>query len=130
MNTLTIIENDWKNDRNVRGACLNIWRKLASTESHLDHYTFNDLQDFSEENDCSMVSKAITYLSNPNLKILNICLMYESSDGGFFELPSEEVNAYLRGEKMIHPDYGYPIDDTEILICFTVGTGVQKGIIL
>lgn len=125
MNVIGIIQDDWAHDLGVRNACLHVWQALASRESHLDHYTFDDLQQFAEEADRTVVSQALIYLANPKLKVLKTCLMYEFN-GGFFELPAEEVAHYSKGEGVIHPEYGERIDESEILVCFTAGAGLQR----
>lgn len=120
-----IIQNDWAHMPSVRDACLHVWHALTSREEHLDHYTFADLQQFAQQDDPSVVSQAILYLSNPKLKVLKTCLMYEF-DGGFFELPDDEVAHYSLGEEVIHPEFGELIDESEILVCFTPGANLQK----
>lgn len=125
MNVIGIIQDDWAHEPRVRDACLHMWRELASREVHLDHYTFDDLRQFAEQDDPAVVSQALLYLSNPKLRILKTCLMYEFN-GGFFELPDDEVNHYSRGEEVFHPEYGEPIGEAEILVCFTPGACLQK----
>ena len=125
MNLAGIIQDDWAHEPGVRDACLHVWRALSNREAHLDHYTFDDLQQFAEVEDRTVVSQALLYLANPKLKVLNTCLMYEFN-GGFFELPAEEVAHYSKGEGVIHPEYGQPLDESEILVCFTPGAGLQQ----
>lgn len=125
MNVTGIIQDDWALEPRVREACLHVWQALSARESHLDHYTFDDLLQFAEQDDRGVVSQALLYLSNPKLKVLKTCLMYEFN-GGFFELPADEVAHYSRGEEVIHPEYGEPIDESEILVCFTPGAGLQQ----
>ncbi len=125
MNIPGIIQNDWAAEPGVMAACLHIWRALSAQQSHLDHYTFRDLQQLAEEPDVALVSKALLYLSNPRLKILKICLMYEFRDC-YFELPDDEVTHYSKGEVMIHPEFGEPIPKSEILVCFTPSVGLQR----
>ena len=125
MNVTGIIQDDWAHEPGVRDACLHVWHALSARKSHLDHYTFDDLQQFSEAADRTLVSQALLYLSNPRLKVLKTCLMYEFN-GGYFELPAEEVAHYAKGEGVIHPEYGEPISESEILVCFTPGVGLQQ----
>lgn len=125
MNVPGIIQNDWAAEPGVMAACLHVWRALSARQSHLDHYTFSDLQKLAEEPDVALVSLALLYLSNPRLKILKTCLMYEFRDG-YFELPDEEVAHYAKGEVVIHPEFGEPIPESEILICFTPSVGLQR----
>ena len=125
MNVTKIIQDDWAHDPSVRDACVHVWETLASSKVHLDHYTFHDLQKISELDDPAQVSQALLYLSNPKLKVLKTCLMYEFN-GGFFELPDLEVAHYSSGEGVIHPEYGELLDESEILICFTPGTGLHS----
>lgn len=120
-----IIQDDWAHEPSVRDACLHVWNVLASRTEHLDHYTFDDLRQFAEQEDPSVLSQALLYLSNPKLKVLKTCLMYEFN-GGFLELPEDEVDRYSRGQEVIHPEYGEPIDESEILVCFTPGAGLKK----
>lgn len=124
MNVNGIIQDDWATQPSVRDACLHVWHALSARQSHLDHYTFDDLKQLSKQADPTVVSQALLYLSNPRLKVLKTCLMYEFN-GGYFELPAEEVAHYSMGEGVIHPEYGEPISESEILICFTAGAGVQ-----
>ena len=120
-----IIQDDWAHEPRVREACLHVWQALSARESQLDHYSFDDLQRCARDEDRTVVSQALLYLSNPRLKVLKTCLMYEFN-GGFFELPAEEVAHYSKGEGVIHPEYGEPIDESEILVCFTPGAGLQQ----
>lgn len=120
------IRDDWAHKPSVRDACLHVWKALASREAHLDHYTFDDLRRFSEQEDQGVLAEALLYLSTPRLKVLKICLMYEFN-GSFLELPDGEVEHYSRGEGVIHPEYGEPIDESEILVCFTLGAGLQQA---
>lgn len=125
MNITRIIQDDWAHEPSVRDACLHVWMALDSREAHLDHYTFDDLQQFSKQDDPAIVSQVLLYLSNPKLRVLKTCLMYEFN-GGFFELPDDEVAHYSLGEEVIHPEYGEPINESEILVCFTSGAGLQQ----
>lgn len=125
MNVTGIIQDDWAHEPRVMDACLHLWRALFARDSHLDHYTFDDLQQFAKEEDRSVVAQALLYLANPRLKVLKTCLMYEFN-GGYFELPAEEIAHYSKGEGVIHPEYGEPIDESQILICFTPGAGLQQ----
>ena len=120
-----IIQDDWAHEPRVMNACLRVWKVLVSREDHLDHYTFDDLCQFAEQEDPAVVSLALLYLSNPKLKVLKTCLMYEFN-GNFSELPDDEVDHYSQGKVVIHPEYGEPIDESEILVCFTPGTGLQQ----
>ena len=120
-----IIQNDWATVPGVMEACLHVWQALSIRQSHLDHYTFADLQKLADEPDKVLVSQALLYLSNPRLRVLKICLMYEFR-GGFLELPDEEVDHYSKGEVIIHPEFGEPIPESEILVCFTPGAGLQN----
>ena len=106
-------------------ACLNVWLTLSARKIQLDHYTFAELQDISKEADETVVSKALLYLSNPRLKILKTCLLYEFR-GIYSELPSDEVDHYSKGERVIHPDYGEPLSESEILVCFTPGDSLLQ----
>lgn len=124
MSVTTTIQNDWANEPGVREACLHVWEALADRESHLDHYTFDDIQKFAEEDDRSVVAQVVLYLSNPKLKVLQTCLMYEFN-GLYIELPEDEILHYSNGEEVIHPEYGEPLPESEILVCFTPGAGLQ-----
>jgi len=125
VNVTGIIHDDWASEPSVRDACLHLWQALSEKESHLDHYTFDDLQKFAEVADHAVVAQALLYLSNPKLRVLRTCLMYEFN-GGYFELPAEEVEHYSKGEGVIHPEYGEPVDESEILVCFTPGAGLHQ----
>lgn len=125
MNVSGIIQDDWAHEPSVRDVCLNVWKALASCEDHLDHYTFEDLRQFAEQDDPAVLSQALLYLSNPKLKVLKTCLMYEFN-GSFIALPDDEVDHYSTGEEVIHPEYGQPIEESEILVCFTPGAGLQQ----
>lgn len=124
MNVIGIIQDAWAAEPRVMEACLSIWRGLSGRESHIDHYTFTDLQLLANESDLEIVSKALLYLSNPHLKVLKTCLMYEYR-GGYFDLPDEEVARYSNGEGVIHPELGQPLPESEILIYFQAGIGLQ-----
>lgn len=106
-------------------ACLHVWHALSARSYQLDHYSFAELAQLSEASDESLVSKALLYLTNPKLKVLKICLMYEFDDQ-FFELPEDEIAHYSKGEAVIHPHFGEPIPESEILMCFTPGVRLQS----
>ena len=120
-----LIQEDWASEPGVMQACLKIWRALSSKGYQLDHYTFSDLAQLSESTDEPLVSRALLYLATPKLKVLKTCLMYEF-DGGIFELPNEEVARYARGESVIHPEFGEPIPESEVLVCFTPGSRLRS----
>lgn len=127
MNVVRIINDDWASEPRIQAACLHLWKALSKQPSHLDHYTFDDLQQLSNESDTGLASKALLYLANPRLKVLKTCLMYEFQDM-LFELPSEEIDHYSKGEEVIHPELGMPIPESAILICFTAGAELlNKG---
>lgn len=125
MNVAGIIQDDWAAEPSVMATCLHVWRALSTRQSHFDHYTFADLQQLADEPDAALVSQVLLYLSNPRLKVLKTCLMYEFR-GGYFKLPNEEVDHYSKGEVVIHPEFGEPIPESEILVCFTTGIGLQR----
>lgn len=107
-------------------ACLHIWHALSALEHQLDHYTFGELVVLSGTHDESLVARALLYLSTPKLRVLKTCLMYEF-DGNLFELPDDEVTHYWKGESVIHPEFGEPMPESEILICFTSGVRLLSG---
>lgn len=119
-----VIQDDWASEPGVMQACLHVWHALSARENQLDHYTFAELLQFAGVNDESQVSRALLYLANPKLKVLQTCLMYEFN-GNFLELPDEEVKHYSKGEVVIHPEFGEPIPESEILLCFTPGARLQ-----
>jgi hypothetical protein len=120
MNVASIIKDDWATEPRIQAACLHLWNALSKRQSHLDHYSLDDLQQLSKESDTGFASKALLYLANPRLRVLRTCLMYEFQ-GMLFELPDEEMDHYSKGEAVIHPELGAPIPESEILICFTAG---------
>lgn len=120
MSLESVIQNDWVDEPSVMQACLHIWKALTARSYQLDHYTFADLAQLSGESDESLIAKALLYLANPKIRVLKTCIMYEF-DGAFFELPTEEVAHYSKGEPVIHPEFGEPIPESEILLCFTPG---------
>ncbi|WP_226858529.1 hypothetical protein [Diaphorobacter aerolatus] len=90
----------------------------------MDHYTFDHLLHLAQAGDEAVVARALSYLATPRVKVLKTCLMYEF-DGGFYELPEEEVRHYSRGEAVIHPEFGEPISESQIMICFTPGATLK-----
>lgn len=123
-----VIQDDWASEPSVMQACLSVWHALSARDHQLDHYTFSELHKLAKVSDESLVSKALLYLANPKLKVLKTCLMYEFN-GNYFELPNEEVMHYAKGEGVIHPEFGKPIPESEILLCFTPGIRLQeKGV--
>ncbi len=126
MNPTNVIREDWAHEPRVVSACLHVWQALCDENFLLDHYTFDYLQELSKEIDRRIVSRALLYLANPKLRVLKICLMYEF-DGGFFELPAEEVEHYHQGKNVIHPEYGDILSSSEIIVCFTQGASLAKG---
>ena len=125
MNIDSVIRDDWASEPGMMHACLHVWRALSSREHQLDHYTFSDLHLYSQVSDESLVAQALTYLASPRLRVLKTCLMYEFN-GGFYELPEAEVRRYAHGQAVIHPEFGEPIPDSEILICFIPGATLKK----
>lgn len=119
-----VIQHDWAAEPSVMQACLHVWKALSKRDYQLDHYSFAELAQLAEASDESLVSKALLYLANPKLKVLKTCLMYEF-DGQLIELPEDEVAHYSKGEAVIHPQFGEPIPESEILICFTPGLRLQ-----
>lgn len=120
-----VIRDDWAAEPGVMRACLHVWHALSARSYQLDHYSFAELAQLSEASDESLVSKALLYLTNPKLKVLKICLMYEFDDQ-LIELPEDEVAHYSKGEVVIHPHFGEPISESEILMCFTPGVRLQS----
>lgn len=120
MSLESVIQNDWVDEPGVMQACLHIWKALAARSYQFDHYTFAELAQLSGESDESLIAKAILYLANPKIRVLKTCMMYEF-DGAFFELPADEIAHYSKGEAVIHPEFGEPIPESEILLCFIPG---------
>jgi hypothetical protein len=125
VNVDEVIYEDWASEPGVMDACLHVWHALASREHQLDHYTFDYLLGLTQARDESLVARALSYLSNPRLRVLKTCLMYEL-DGSCYELPEEEVRHYSRGEAVIHPEFGEPIPESQIMICFTPGAALKN----
>lgn len=125
MNLDCVIEEDWVSEPGVMQACLNVWHALSARDYQIDHYTFGELTQIAEIDDESIVSKALLYLATPKIKVLKTCLMYEFN-GNLFELPDEEVEQYSKGAVVIHPEFGEPIPESDILLCFTPGTRLQN----
>lgn len=118
------IQDDWASEPGVMQACLHVWRALSAREYQLDHYTFDDLLSLAQSSDESLVTRAVSYLATPKMKVLKTCLMYEFDDG-FYELPEEEVRRYSMGETVIHPQFGEPIPESRIMICFIPGATLK-----
>lgn len=125
MNVDGMIQDDWAAEPSMMRACLHVWHGLSKRAYQLDHYSFAELVKLAEASDESLVSKALLYLVSPKLKVLKICLMYEF-DGQLIELPDDEVAYYSKGEAVIHPQFGEPIPESEILVCFTPGVRLQS----
>lgn len=125
MNVDGLIHDDWGSEPGVMGACLQVWHALSSREDQPDHYTFDDLLHLTQAGDEAVVARALSYLATPRLRVLEISLMYETN-GGFYELPEEEVGHYARGEPVIHPEFGEPIPESQIMICFTPGFALKN----
>jgi hypothetical protein len=122
-----VIQVDWASEPGVMQACLHVWHALSSRKHQPDHYAFDELLQLAETSDESQVTRALSYLATPKVKVLKTCLMYEFN-GGFFELPEEEVRHYSKGEAVIHPEFGEPISESEIMLCFTPGASLtSKG---
>lgn len=125
MNVEEVILGDWASEPRAMEACLQLYRALFSQGYQLDHYTFSELAQLSESSDKELVSQVLLYLATPKLKVLNTCLMYEFQ-GGLIELPEEEVDHYAKGAEVIHPQYGVPIHESEIVFCFTPGPRLRS----
>lgn len=125
MNIDGVIQDDWAAEPSVMQACLHVWHALSAQDHQLDHYAFDDLLQIAHTSDELLVSRALSYLATPRVRVLKTCLMYEY-DGGFHELPEEEVWHYSRGEAVIHPEFGEPIPESEIMICFTPGAALRN----
>ena len=120
-----MIQDDWAAEPSVMRACLCVWHDLSNRDYQLDHYSFAELAQLAKASDESLVSKALLYLASPKLKVLKVCLMYEF-DGQLIELPDDEVDHYSKSEAVIHPQFGEPIPESEILICFLPGVRLQS----
>jgi hypothetical protein len=120
-----VIQDDWASEPGVMQACLHVWHALSARECQLDHYTFGDLLELAQASDESLVTRALSYLATPKMRVLKTCMMYEF-DGGFYELPEEEVRHYSRGEAVIHPEFGEPIPESQIMLCFTPGATLKN----
>lgn len=125
MNVDGVIQDDWASEPGVMQACLHVWHALSAREHHLDHYTFDDLFHLAQASDESLVTRALSYLATPKVRVLKTCLMYEFN-GGFYELPEEEVRHFSRGEAVIHPEFGKPIPESRIMLCFTPGVTLKN----
>lgn len=125
MNVDKVIQDDWASEPRVMEACLHVWHALFAQDHQLDHYTFAQLAQIAKSSDESLVSQVLLYLATPKLKVLTTCLMYEF-EGGIFELPEEEVAHYAKGDEVIHPEFGEPIPESEILLCFTPGPRLRS----
>jgi hypothetical protein len=119
------IKSDWDSEPHVQQACLNILKGLKKSLNHPEHYTFRDLAALSNTDDEVVVSKALLYLAAPRIKILKARLMYEW-DGFFHDLPDDEVENYSKGEEVVHPQNGEPLDSSQILISFILGDALVK----
>jgi hypothetical protein len=120
-----VIQRDWASEPRVMEACLQVWHALSTQDHQLDHYTFSQLAQLATSSDEQLVSQVLLYLATPKLKVLSTCLMYEF-EGGIFELPEDEVAHYAKGEKVIHPEFGEPISESEILLCFLPGPRLRS----
>lgn len=125
MNVDGVIKDDWASEPGVMQACLHVWHALSSRDHQPDHYTFDDLLHLAHASDESLVTRALSYLATPRVRVLKTCLMYEF-DGGFYELPEDEVRHYSKGEAVIHPEFGEPIPESQIMICFTPGATLKN----
>ena len=125
MNVDGVIQTDWASEPRVMQACLHVWHALSAREHQLDHYTFDELLRLAQASDETLVTRALSYLATPKVKVLTTCLMYEFN-GGFFELPDEEVRHYSKGEAVIHPEFGKPIPESQIMLCFTPGATLKR----
>lgn len=125
MNVDEVIQGDWASEPGVMEACLQVWHALSAQDYQLDHYTFSELAQLAKSSDEQLISRALLYLATPKLQVLGTCLMYEF-DGGIFELPKDEVARYAKGEEVIHPEFGEPIPESEILLCFTPGPRLRS----
>jgi hypothetical protein len=120
-----VIQGDWASEPGIMEACLQVWHTLFAQGYQLDHYTFSELAQLTKSSDEKLVSRVLLYLASPKLKVLSTCLMYEF-EGGLFELPEGEVAHYAKGEEVIHPEFGEPIPESEILLCFTPGPRLRS----
>jgi hypothetical protein len=125
MNIEAVIHDDWAEEPRIMAACLQLWGTLSGRPSQLDHYTFADLTEMAKEPDRALLTRAVFYLATPRTEVLKTCLMYEFR-GLFLELPEEEVDHYSRGQSVIHPEFGEPIPESEIMICFTPGNALHS----
>lgn len=126
MSVEEMIQDDWAQEPRVMNACLQVWQALASSAVLLDHYTFPELQALAHEPGEALVSKALLYLSNPRLKVLKPCLLYEHH-GMYLELPADEVAHYSKGAEVIHPGSGRQLSESEIVLCFAPAERLNRG---
>lgn len=124
MNVEKFIKEDWHDEPVMMDVCQKIWLRLCGESVHPDHYTFGDFRQFSNEAGDKVLARALIYLATPRLQVLQTCLMYQFNDL-LLELPEEEVTHYSSGEAVIHPEFGEPIAEADLLMCFTAGRALR-----
>lgn len=130
MNIEKFIAEDWQDQPVISGVCQTIWIRLCTESPHPDHYTFGDFRQIACENhevNDQLLAKALIYLASPRLQVLQTCLMYEFKDT-LLELPEEEVNHYASGQAVIHPEFGEPIAESDLFLCFTAGHSLRSEV--
>lgn len=122
----SVIKCDWASEPRVLQACLQLWAVLSQRDVQLDHYSFEELSSYAGSDDDSLMSRVVLYFASPKLKIIRLCIMYES-EGCWVALPDEEVERYSSGESVVHPELGVVIDDSDLIVCFVPGDALFSG---
>ena len=112
-------------DREVKAACLQLWRTLSNRSTHARRYSFQDLAELSSAQD-NHLAKALVFLANPSLQVVKIKLLYESGDSAF-ELSEAQVRSYSRDEPILHTGSAERVDETKIQVCFAPGAMLRRA---
>ena len=99
---------------------------MAERDVELFNYVFEEVYTYDGSDDDSLMSRVVLYVANLMLKIIRLCIMYES-EGCWVALPDEEVERYSSGESVVHPELGVVIDDSDLIVCFVPGDALFSG---
>jgi hypothetical protein len=113
------IATDWPTQSSVGSLCLSLWKGLQN-DTPADHYTLGTLRELSHAEDSESLAVAVMYLATAKVGVLETSLLYEV-DGLFVEVPQEDQLLHSRGEPVVHPRSGMPMEDDQLFVVFVPG---------
>jgi hypothetical protein len=113
MDYAEVFKRDWPADAECVSACVAVYNFLSSHPGQ-NHYSFAQLREVSGTSENSLLARALTYLSNPNLNIVKFLYFIDAGTG------MEEVEPDDEGD-LRHPFTGDVLDPADLMLGFEAG---------